>query len=211
MAALSRSEPPSKQAQKHSDIIPFPKPGWSVGIRVPGLTAPLMPGNAQPWPQLLSLLVWAHSAHQITSCLEAAAPESRAGRRTVVPPPHWVTQPHAPGTGPARDRHHLRHLPGSALRRGSLLGTAQPPRCFSLRLSWGCPDVPAPPPPQPRPPLLPAGRWLAGRWSGSVPRLLPLSQRRARTPSEAAQRSHGIKTTGHSSMPGCVTQRDHSW
>lgn len=30
-----------------------------MGIRVPGLTTPLMPGNAQPWPQLLSLLMWA--------------------------------------------------------------------------------------------------------------------------------------------------------
>lgn len=39
-------------------------------------------------------------------------------------------------------------------------------------------------------------------------RQLPLSQRQARTPSEATQRSHGIETTGHSSMPGCVTQRD---
>lgn len=162
--------------------------------------APLPPGVGSPDGLAL--------AHWIISCLEAAAPQSRAGRCAVVPPPHRVTQPHADGTGPAWDRHHLRHLPGLALRCGSLLGTAQPPRCFSPRLSWGCPGVPTPPPPQPRPPLLPAGWQVAGRWSGSVPRLLPLSQRRARTPSKAAQHSHGIKTMGHSSTPGCVTQHD---
>lgn len=154
----------------------------------------------------------AHMTHRVTSSLEELLQ-----RHTVMTPSparpapfcwHWTSG----GLDQlALDQHHLHHPPGSALRCGSLLGTDQLPRFFCLISFRGCPDgVPMSPrlllpshvlPVSPR-----AGGWRV--LERFCMRQLPLSQRQARTPSEATQRSHGIETTGHSSMPGCVTQRD---
>lgn len=167
-------------------------------MRVPGLTALLMPGNA--WPQLWLCSLLAQAA-QPGLLRHAGSPRAgwQPSRTAGDPDPRCRT-------GWAQNQHHLHHPPGSALRRDSLPGTVQLPRCFSQHLSWGCPDIPVPPPPQPRPPVLPVGQRLVRCWSGSVPRLLPLSQHRVRTRCETAQRSHGMKSMGHSPMPGCVTQ-----
>ena len=119
----------------------------------------------------------------------AAGSPARLARHTGSPP-RRVTPLHAAGAGLARGRHQLCRLPGLA----QLGGHAASPRA-------GPGGVLVSPRPRPRPPL-------AGRRSGSAPRLLPLSQRRARTRSEAAQRSRGMKLAGHPAMPGCVTQRD---
>lgn len=120
--------------------------------------APLPPGAGSP-----AGLAWQ----------SGSPPAWLTGRCAVVPPPHRVTQPHAAGTGPARARHHLCSLPGSALGRGSLPGTAQLPRRFSPRPSPGVSGVsfPATSSPSPR-----------GTAAGGEPELL----RTAAAPTESA-------------------------